>query len=92
MRALLVSAFAFNIIAPMSAFAADMPVKAPPAPAPVIYDWTGFYVGANAGVALGAATITSVEPTRAFPPALFSRLTPRARALLAEGNLAQIIN
>jgi outer membrane immunogenic protein len=33
------------------AFAADMPVKAPPkpvAPAPV-YSWTGWYVGLNAG-------------------------------------------
>jgi outer membrane immunogenic protein len=32
------------------AWAADMPVKAPP-PAPVaaVYDWTGFYIGANGG-------------------------------------------
>ena len=32
------------------AFAGDMAVKAPPAPmlAP-IYDWTGFYIGANGG-------------------------------------------
>jgi outer membrane immunogenic protein len=33
-----------------SASAADMAVKAPPpAPLPVIYNWGGFYVGANAG-------------------------------------------
>jgi outer membrane immunogenic protein len=34
------------------ATAADMPYKAPPAPAPYvspIYDWTGFYIGANGG-------------------------------------------
>jgi outer membrane immunogenic protein len=33
------------------ALAADMPVKAPPPPAPVIpiYDWTGFYIGADGG-------------------------------------------
>ena len=32
------------------ASAADMAVKAPPpAPLPVIYDWTGFYIGANGG-------------------------------------------
>jgi outer membrane immunogenic protein len=28
--------------------AADLPVKAPPMPAPV-FTWTGFYVGGNAG-------------------------------------------
>ena len=31
-------------------FAADMAVKAPPpAPLPVIYDWSGFYIGINGG-------------------------------------------
>jgi outer membrane immunogenic protein len=36
-----------------SAFAADMAVKAPPpAPAPV-YNWTGWYVGVNAGASFG---------------------------------------
>src|SRR5262249_53414154 len=38
------------------AFAADMGVKAPPpAPAPV-YNWTGWYVGGNAGFSFGIAT------------------------------------
>jgi outer membrane immunogenic protein len=33
-----------------SASAADMAVKAPPpAPLPVIYNWSGFYIGANGG-------------------------------------------
>jgi outer membrane immunogenic protein len=35
------------------AYAADLPQRPPPAPAPVvvpyIYDWTGFYIGANGG-------------------------------------------
>ena len=33
------------------ALAADMAVKAPPAPAPLpmIYNWSGFYIGANGG-------------------------------------------
>jgi outer membrane immunogenic protein len=36
-----------------SAFAADMPVKAPPvAPAPV-YNWTGWYAGVNVGASMG---------------------------------------
>jgi|SRR5215470_9284760 len=30
-------------------FAADLPRKAPIAPAPVVPSWTGFYVGANLG-------------------------------------------
>ena len=37
------------------ALAADMAVKAPYLKAPVaaVYDWTGFYIGANAGVGVG---------------------------------------
>ena len=43
-----VGLIAFGMSAP--ALAADMPVKAPPpAPLPVIYDWSGFYIGANGG-------------------------------------------
>jgi outer membrane immunogenic protein len=39
----------------VSAQAADMAVKAPYLKAPVamVYDWTGFYIGVNAGVGLG---------------------------------------
>ena len=38
------------------AFAADMPVKAPYAPAPApVYNWTGWYVGVNAGASMGNA-------------------------------------
>jgi outer membrane immunogenic protein len=38
-----------------AASAADLPVKAPYLKAPVamIYDWTGFYIGVNAGVGVG---------------------------------------
>jgi outer membrane immunogenic protein len=38
--------------------AADLPVKAPVYKAPVaqVYDWTGFYVGANAGLGFGRST------------------------------------
>jgi outer membrane immunogenic protein len=38
-----------------SAQAADMPVKAPflKAPVAMVYDWTGFYIGVNAGVGIG---------------------------------------
>jgi outer membrane immunogenic protein len=37
-----------------SAFAADIAVKAPPlAPAPAVYNWTGWYAGVNAGASFG---------------------------------------
>src|SRR5712672_2817598 len=32
-----------------AAQAADMPVKAPPMAAPVMYNWTGFYIGGHIG-------------------------------------------
>src|SRR4051794_28980719 len=34
---------------PHFALAADMPLKAPPAPMPPSFSWTGFYVGGNIG-------------------------------------------
>ena len=38
------------IVAAAPASAADMAVKAPPpAPLPVIYNWSGFYIGGNGG-------------------------------------------
>jgi outer membrane immunogenic protein len=44
---------AFVVSASGIAFAADMPVKAPYAPAPAVYNWTGWYVGVNAGASMG---------------------------------------
>jgi outer membrane immunogenic protein len=40
--------------------AADMPVKAPPAPVVVPFTWTGFYVGGNIGAAWGHRDWTDV--------------------------------
>ena len=37
------------------AFAADMAVKAPPPPPAPVYNWTGWYVGVNAGASMGEA-------------------------------------
>jgi len=53
----------FSLAASGLALAADIGVKAPlPAPAPA-YNWTGFYVGGNAGVGLGTfKTDTNVAP------------------------------
>src|SRR5690242_10743769 len=55
------------------AFAADMPVKAPPmAPAAPVYNWTGWYAGVNAGASFGnAKTVFNIAPvTTGIPGAL----------------------
>lgn len=44
---LLMAAFLAMFASP--GFAADMPLKAPPAPPPPVYGWNGWYVGAEAG-------------------------------------------
>jgi outer membrane immunogenic protein len=49
-----------------NAFAADLPLKAPPRamPAPA-FNWTGFYIGAHAGYSWGSGTSTYVDPALA---------------------------
>lgn len=50
MKKLLVASAALAALIAAPALAADMAVKAPPPPPAVAYyDWTGFYLGANAG-------------------------------------------
>jgi outer membrane immunogenic protein len=61
---------ALAALASGEAVAADMPLKAPPRPAPV-YSWTGFYIGGNVGAGWGEAkTDASTAGTASFPPAL----------------------
>lgn len=48
------------------ALAADMPLKAPPAPPPPL--WTGWYIGANIGGSFGTATQTGSFPATIIPP------------------------
>ena len=57
----------------VGAQAADLPVKAPVYKAPVaqVYDWTGFYVGANAGLGFGRSS------THVYSPAAYSFETTR---------------
>jgi outer membrane immunogenic protein len=58
-KLILGSAIAAMIAGP--AVAADMPVKAPPPP-PVLYDWSGAYVGFNIG-----GIWTDIERTHVYP-------------------------
>src|ERR1700761_7958655 len=54
-----------------NAFAADLPVKAPPIVVPV-WNWTGFYVGVNGGYSWGRSN-TSIAPfVSPFPIAAFA--------------------
>ena len=55
-----VSIVALATMGVVPAVAADLPVKAPPAPvyAPLPFTWMGFYVGANVGGAWGQGTVT----------------------------------
>jgi outer membrane immunogenic protein len=63
-RGLLLLSTALSLVAASSAFAADLPVKAPYAPAPLPF-WTGFYAGVNVGggwanSGLGSGDLTGV--------------------------------
>jgi outer membrane immunogenic protein len=50
MKSLLLRSVALSALMVSSAVAADLPLKAPPAPVVAAPNWTGFYVGLNAGV------------------------------------------
>jgi outer membrane immunogenic protein len=53
MNKILFAAIGALALTSVPAVAADMPVKAPRTAVAVVYDWTGFYVGANAGYSWG---------------------------------------
>lgn len=68
-----------------AANAADLPVKAPPPPAP-IYDWTGFYMGLNAGAAWA-----SYDPlTSTTPDGIISGATGRVNAAGANQSIRSL--
>ncbi|WP_291862516.1 outer membrane beta-barrel protein [Bradyrhizobium sp.] len=71
----LLATTAFLAVA-VNAQAADLAVRAPYLKAPVamVYDWTGFYVGVNAGVGLGRNNQTLTVP--GFPSFEQSYLSP----------------
>lgn len=50
--------FLTALMMPLAAGAAELPVKAPPAPTPPpVFSWTGFYIGGNLGAAWSDRTV-----------------------------------
>ncbi len=64
--ALVAGALGFGAV--QTAYAADMPVKAPMMSAPAIYNWSGIYGGFNFGWAGQNSTWTYTNPVPATPP------------------------
>jgi outer membrane immunogenic protein len=56
MKKLLIAGIAVAVFGWSPAFAADMAVKAPPAPVAPAWSWTGFYVGGDIGYGWGRST------------------------------------
>jgi outer membrane immunogenic protein len=67
MRKVLGAVLAFVAMPVAAGYAADMPLKAPPAAAAAIYNWTGFYVGGELGGGWASGTTTDVDPSGGFP-------------------------
>jgi outer membrane immunogenic protein len=71
-------------LAPLSALAADMPVRAP-APAPVfvapIFSWSGFYVGLNLGASFGGSDNAATIGTPGFVGLVAPGIAPAALAV-----------
>jgi len=60
MRRVVASLFATTLLGGVAAHAADLPVKTPLYTAPLMYNWTGFYVGINGGGGFGHTDWTYV--------------------------------
>jgi outer membrane immunogenic protein len=77
MKKMFVAALAASALAGFGAAqAADMPLKAPPLVAP-IYDWSGFYVGLNAGGVWDRGNLTDTSGA-AFSFAPYAFISPPA--------------
>jgi outer membrane immunogenic protein len=71
MKKLILVSAAVSALAATPVFAADLPVRARPAPPVAVapaYDWTGFYVGASLGGRWSDVTWTTTSPS--FPGSL----------------------
>src|SRR5947208_463020 len=82
MRLLTGTLAALALGAPVSAVAADLPVKARPIPV-VVYNWTGFYVGGNVDYRWGRATTDQLDASSTTTTTrLFRGTTPPANEII----------
>jgi outer membrane immunogenic protein len=92
MRVLFGTAAALALSAPFSAMAADLPVKAPILAPVSAYNWTGFYVGGNAGYSWGRAdttqsdVVTSTSVTQCFRDPASAPLTGALSTIVCAPN------
>ena len=71
MKSYLLRTVALPVILAGPAMAADLPLKARPVLDPV-FNWTGFYVGVNAGEAWARSDLTTTVSCAAPPPGFFN--------------------
>lgn len=90
MRRLVISAALFAVLPTISAWGADMPLKAPPPAPAAVYSWTGCYVGGNVGGIWehDNTSIGIVDPTGVNTPAFVAGAIPNAYAYDRDGWLA----
>jgi outer membrane immunogenic protein len=81
MRKVLGALLAFAAMPVAAGYAADMPLKAPPAAVAAIYNWTGFYVGGELGGGWARGTTTDVVPSGGFPAGFTSASITRSGLL-----------
>jgi outer membrane immunogenic protein len=69
MKHVFIAGVAITAIIAGSAFAADMPLKAPPPPPPPLCLWCGFYIGVNAGYEFNSNqnVYTTARTSYAYP-------------------------
>ena len=63
----LLGATALSVVAAQVATAADMPTKAPASAPIAMYNWTGFYIGGEAGGGWDTNNVTNVTGGKNFP-------------------------
>ncbi|HZE55316.1 MAG TPA: outer membrane beta-barrel protein [Bradyrhizobium sp.] len=75
-----------------AASAADMAVKAPPIVVDPSYNWTGFYLGLDAGYASGVRTgnIVATSGGLAIPPAVAAGTIPTSLGIRAQGGFGGV--
>jgi outer membrane immunogenic protein len=73
---LVASVATIGLLASGSAGAADIPAPVYKAPvAAAVYNWTGFYLGGNAGVSAGVAPLTQTSAVPPFPAGINNQST-----------------